>query len=110
MRSDSRKDRLEVRLEEEKTPAGTPRQEADREFFFFQNTGIQCEGKAESTEAGQWPRLTPKSSRGPKINRQYLEHRHSQQVEGGDYSFLCGTSEVTSGVTYPVLGISGQEG
>lgn len=97
--SDSRKDRLEVRLEEEKMPAGTPRQEADGEkLLFFQNTGRQSERKAESTEAGQWPTLIPRSSRGPKINRQRLEHRHSQQVEGSDYSFLCGTCGVTPGV------------
>ena len=36
--SDSRKDRLEVRLEEEKMPAGTPRQEADREKLLFFKT------------------------------------------------------------------------
>lgn len=38
MGSDSRKDRLEVRLEEEKTSAGTQRQEADREKLLFFKT------------------------------------------------------------------------
>lgn len=79
-------------------------------FFSFKTLENSVKERLESTEAGHWPRLTPRSSRDLKINRQYLEHRHSQQVEGGDCSFLCGTSGVTSGVTYPVFGIPGQEG
>lgn len=79
-------------------PAGTPRQEADRDELLFQNAGGQSERKAESTEAEQWPRLTPGSSRDLKMNRQHLEHRHRQQVEGSGYSFLSGTCGITSGV------------
>lgn len=91
-------------------PAGTPRQGADRDKLIFRNAGRQSERKAESTEAGQCPRLMPRSSRDPKINRQRLENRHSQQFEGSDYSFLSGTCGVTSGVVCPILGILGQEG